>query len=72
MNIVDELKITDGVYDEDIYDNIEVEDDSEELLEPPMLNNDSDDSPLESLSKEELIELIGIYSKNWLALDGVW
>ncbi len=27
---------------------------------------------LESLSKEELIELIGIYSKNWLALDGVW
>ena len=27
---------------------------------------------LVSLSKEELIELIGIYSKNWLALDGVW
>lgn len=27
---------------------------------------------LESLSKEELIELINIYSKNWLALDGVW
>lgn len=27
---------------------------------------------LNSLSKEELIELIGIYSKNWLAMDGVW
>ncbi|MFR1519093.1 MAG: DUF6125 family protein [Clostridia bacterium] len=24
------------------------------------------------LSKEKLVELIGIYSKNWLALDGVW
>ncbi|MCQ2512473.1 MAG: DUF6125 family protein [Lachnospiraceae bacterium] len=27
---------------------------------------------LESLSKEELMELIRIYSKNLLALDGVW
>lgn len=27
---------------------------------------------LKSLSKDELIELIGIYSKNWLAMDGVW
>lgn len=27
---------------------------------------------LESLSKNELIELIEIYSKNWLAMDGVW
>ncbi len=27
---------------------------------------------LESLSKEQLIELIEIYSKNWLAMDGVW
>ena len=27
---------------------------------------------LSALSKEELIELIGIYSKNWLAHDGVW
>lgn len=27
---------------------------------------------LESLSKDQLIDLIGIYSKNWLALDGVW
>ena len=27
---------------------------------------------LNLLSKEELIELIEIYSKNWLALDGVW
>ena len=27
---------------------------------------------LNGLSKEELIELIGIYSKNWLAHDGVW
>lgn len=27
---------------------------------------------LNSFSKEELIELIGIYSKNWLAMDGVW
>ncbi len=26
----------------------------------------------EDLSKEELISLIDIYSKNWLALDGVW
>lgn len=27
---------------------------------------------LSRYSKEELIELIKIYSKNWLALDGVW
>ena len=27
---------------------------------------------LEGFSKDELIELIGIYSKNWLAHDGVW
>ncbi len=27
---------------------------------------------LSELSKEELIELIEIYSKNWLAMDGVW
>lgn len=27
---------------------------------------------LKALSKEELMDLIEIYSKNWLALDGVW
>ena len=27
---------------------------------------------LSQLSKDELIELIEIYSKNWLAMDGVW
>jgi hypothetical protein len=27
---------------------------------------------LSALSKEDLIELLGIYSKNWLAHDGVW
>ena len=27
---------------------------------------------LEELSKDELVQLIDIYSKNWLALDGVW
>lgn len=27
---------------------------------------------LNTLSKEDLIQLIEIYSKNWLALDGVW
>lgn len=27
---------------------------------------------LESLSREQLIKLIDIYSKNWLAMDGVW
>ncbi len=27
---------------------------------------------LENLSKDQLIDLIEIYSKNWLALDGVW
>lgn len=27
---------------------------------------------LNDLSKEQLIELIDIYSKNWLAMDGVW
>ena len=27
---------------------------------------------LSSFSKEQLIELIDIYSKNWLAMDGVW
>lgn len=27
---------------------------------------------LHALTKEELIGLIEIYSKNWLAMDGVW
>ena len=27
---------------------------------------------LESLSREQLMDLINIYSKNWLALDGLW
>ncbi|MBQ2094552.1 MAG: hypothetical protein II474_01495, partial [Firmicutes bacterium] len=27
---------------------------------------------LDTLSREELIELLGIYSKNWLAMDGFW
>ena len=27
---------------------------------------------LENFTKEELIELIEIYSKNWLAMDGLW
>ncbi len=27
---------------------------------------------LEALSREQLVELLGIYSKNWLALDGLW
>ena len=27
---------------------------------------------LSALSKDQLIALIGIYSKNWLAMDGVW
>lgn len=27
---------------------------------------------LNSMTKQELIELIDIYSKNWLAMDGVW
>ncbi|NLA85684.1 MAG: hypothetical protein GX847_00050 [Clostridiales bacterium] len=27
---------------------------------------------LEKLSRDELITLIGIYSKHWLAMDGVW
>lgn len=27
---------------------------------------------LSSFSREQLIELIDIYSKNWLAMDGVW
>ncbi len=27
---------------------------------------------LEALSKEQLMELVTLYSKNWLALDGVW
>ena len=31
-----------------------------------------DKNILETLSREELIELIGLYSKNWLAMDGVW
>lgn len=26
----------------------------------------------QALSKEELLELIAMYSKNWLAMDGVW
>ena len=28
--------------------------------------------PLQDLSREQLEELIGLYAKNWLALDGVW
>lgn len=27
---------------------------------------------IEELSKEDLLRLIEIYSKNWLAMDGVW
>jgi hypothetical protein len=27
---------------------------------------------LDTMSREKLIELIGIYSKNWLAMDGFW
>ena len=27
---------------------------------------------LQSLTKDELIQLIEDYSKNWLAMDGVW
>ena len=27
---------------------------------------------LERFSREQLMELIGIYAKNWLAMDGVW
>lgn len=27
---------------------------------------------LDSYTKDELIQLIEIYSKNWLAMDGVW
>lgn len=27
---------------------------------------------LASLSREELLELVDVYSKNWLALDGLW
>lgn len=27
---------------------------------------------LRQLSQEQLIDLLGIYAKNWLALDGVW
>ena len=27
---------------------------------------------LEQFSKEQLIELLAVYAKNWLALDGVW
>ena len=27
---------------------------------------------LEALSREQLIELLDIYAKNWLAMDGVW
>ena len=27
---------------------------------------------LENLSREQLLELISIYSKDWLAMDGVW
>lgn len=31
-----------------------------------------DEKVLDTLSREELIELLGIYSKNWLAMDGFW
>ena len=27
---------------------------------------------IEEMSKEKLLELIEMYSKNWLAMDGVW
>lgn len=32
----------------------------------------SKNKELENLSREQLTELIDIYSKNWLAMDGVW
>lgn len=34
--------------------------------------NISNNKLLNELSKEDLLNLIEIYSKNWLALDGVW
>ena len=30
------------------------------------------DDMLKSMSQDELISLIQIYSKNWLAMDGAW
>ena len=32
----------------------------------------NNEETLSALTKEELMELIEIYSKNWLAMDGVW
>lgn len=37
------------------------------LREPEMLRNE-----LESLTKETLIKLIKVYSRNWQTLDGLW
>ena len=31
-----------------------------------------EDMALRSLSREQLEELLEIYAKNWLAMDGVW
>ena len=39
------------------------------------MNNNSyamNNKNLDAYSKEELIKIIEIYSKNWLAMDGVW
>lgn len=32
----------------------------------------SHNKALDSLSREQLIERLEIYSKNWLAADGIW
>ena len=32
----------------------------------------SHNKALDALSREQLIELLEIYSKNWLAADGIW
>ena len=32
----------------------------------------SKNNNLDNLSRDQLCQLIEIYSKNWLALDGVW
>jgi hypothetical protein len=31
-----------------------------------------ENNEIRNLEKEDLLELLDIYSKNWLAMDGVW
>ena len=65
------------VYEHYGYDNVEIRQGGHRLrlLHGRLRHGEARMRPgesLESLSRDQLLELLSIYSKNWLAMDGVW